>query len=82
MNLIETKDRSEGLKAAGTAKFAGMEFRLFEFKKRLWVPLVDLAHGLGYRNPKRFYKLVSSNPLLFTNKGGYWIHGQAVIRIS
>lgn len=52
-------------------KFMNITFRVFDYEGKLWIPLADLARGLGYANPKMLWKLVSGNPQLFDKQG--WI---------
>lgn len=67
------KHEENPFEQVGTMRFLGMSFRLFQFggHGRMWIPLMDLARGLGYANPKKLWELIQRNPHLFQEQG--WI---------
>lgn len=50
-------------------RFMGLRLRLFSYRGRMWIPLVDISRGLGYTRDTLLQQLVTRNPSLFAEEG-------------
>jgi prophage antirepressor-like protein len=50
-------------------KFLKLSFHVYEYDGRRWIPLVDIANGLGYKRPQKLYDLANRYKKRLHEKG-------------
>ncbi|MCZ7645277.1 MAG: hypothetical protein M5U26_08335 [Planctomycetota bacterium] len=68
---MKGKAKKQQLEQVGSMKFLSLSFRMFKYEGRCWVPLADLARGLGYSRSTKLQDTVKKNPRLFREQS--WI---------